>query len=182
MNMLKKAVTRHEFSPTTANQREYRQALGQFPTGVTIVTCITEAGLLGMTVNSFTSVSLDPPLVMWCPSKDSERYAPFMAAKYFAIHVLSDKAKELCLAFAKPGDHFAQTSYQFSAYGVPLLDDCLCRLECIQHAQYDGGDHSLILGRVEKVTMQSGTPLVFCQGNFSHPQSDDAAAFTLPDG
>jgi len=156
----------NRFSPTGENAGEYRNALAQFPTGVTIITCLSAVGPLGITANSFTSISIDPPLVMWCPTKSSRRYDAFMRAENFAVHVMPAEKIELCMSFSKSGQAFENTSWHFSDRQVPLLDQCLACFECSRYADYDGGDHSLLLGLVETVSVYDGVPLTFSQGRF----------------
>nr|WP_106607943.1 flavin reductase family protein [Shimia abyssi] len=159
-----------EFDPTADNQRLYRDALGCFATGVTIVTIPSPTGPIGMTANSFSSISLDPPLVLWCPAKNSQRYPFFAAAQYFAIHVLRDDQKDLALEFARRSDGFETVNWSPDLNGVPLLDDCLARFECRQYAAHDGGDHTIVVGQVTNVALNSGSPLLFSQrdwGNFA---------------
>ncbi|MDA8584765.1 flavin reductase family protein [Rhodobacteraceae bacterium] len=158
--------TEDDFSPDDANGRAYRDALGKFATGVTIVTCNSDVGPLGMTANSFASVSLDPPLVLWSPARASKRCAAFEAAKRFAVHVLNDTQKSDCQIFAKEGHNFQSLDWSLSDDGVPLIEGCLARFQCVQHAIHDGGDHVIIVGRVIAAAVQDGNPLVFSRGAF----------------
>ncbi|MFK7744618.1 MAG: flavin reductase family protein [Roseobacter sp.] len=147
-------------------QRHFRDALGRFATGVTIVTAMTENGPIGMTANSFSSVSMDPPLVLWCPAKTSSRYSHFMQARHFAIHVMGAEHETLAMAFAKSGAAFAGYDMHYNTHGVPVLNDCLARFECETHQIHDAGDHSIVLGRVETAAFRDGEALVFSQGQF----------------
>jgi flavin reductase (DIM6/NTAB) family NADH-FMN oxidoreductase RutF len=160
-------LAKNQFVPELNCAREYRRALAQFPTGVTIITCMSQIGPIGITANSFTSISINPPLIMWCPTKTSNRYAAFMQADYFAVHVLSEQQKELSLAFSKSGQAFDNINWSLSAKNVPLITKCLACFECHRHADYDGGDHSLLLGLVELVSVFDGVPLTFAQGRFN---------------
>lgn len=155
----------HAFVPNSETLRDYRNALGQFATGVTVVTCMTENGPMGMTANSFSSVSLEPCLVLWSPSKTSSRYEHFLNARQYAIHVLSSDQAELCMAFAKQADAFDKCDHIMNAHNVPLIENCLARFECTQYAVHDAGDHSIILGQVNYVTCTQGAPLIFAQGS-----------------
>lgn len=163
-------LEKNRFSPAPDYAREYRQALAQFPTGVTIITCMSKIGPLGITANSFTSVSIDPPLIIWCPTKKSNRYAAFMQADYFSVHVMSAQQKELSLAFSKSGQAFENINWSLNAHNVPLISECLACFECRRYADYDGGDHSLLLGLVEQVSVFEGVPLTFAQGRFISPE------------
>lgn len=159
------APTRIEPGPST--QKELRRAFGQFATGVTVVTVQTPQGPLGMTANSFSSVSLEPPLVLWCPAKSSHRYAAFAAASHFAVHVLGAEQEALAMAFARSGQAFDDLDIRTNAQGVPLLPMSLARFECRTHALHDAGDHAIILGEVELAETRPGAPLIFCQGGFT---------------
>lgn len=159
------ALTR-SFDPADADARDYRAALGRFGTGVTVITCATRGGPLGITANSFASVSLDPPLVLWSPAKSSTRYPFFMAADHFAIHVVGAEQADLCHAFAREGDAFDRFDWTRNRQGVPLIEGCLSRFECSKTAEHDGGDHSIIVARVTRVTTRDGDPLMFYSGRY----------------
>lgn len=154
------------FDPVEVDPSAYRAALGQFATGVTIVTCQSPTGPLGMTANSFASVSLDPPLVLWSPAKGSKRHEAFTQATHFAIHVASAEQIDLCAHFAKDGTNFSDVAWEQNAQNVPILPGCLSLFECETSAIHDGGDHSIIVGRVTRVTTQNGSPLVFSGGRY----------------
>ncbi len=154
------------FAPTTENHRDYRNALSCFATGVTVITVNAPDGPLGMTANSFASVSLDPALVLWSPAKYSERYTHFATATHFAIHVLRHSQKDLALHFAKQGDAFDHVAATVNAAGVPIFDDCLARFECATHAVHDAGDHAIVVGQVQNVLLNDGAPLIFAQRDY----------------
>ncbi|MCL3882212.1 flavin reductase family protein [Marivita sp. GX14005] len=156
----------HSFDPSIENDAAFRAALGQFGTGVTVVTCQTQTGPIGITANSFASVSLDPPLVLWAPAKASARYPFFMEAEHFAIHVIGAEQAHLGKAFAREGDAFHDCDWSYGDRDVPLLGGCLSRFECTRTAAHDGGDHSIIVARVRRVTTNKGTPLIFFGGQF----------------
>ena len=155
------------FVPDAQNSKQLRNAFGRFATGVTIVTTMTEAGPVGMTANSFSSVSLEPPLTLWAIDHNSTRYEAFTNATDTAIHVLSRDQEALCLAFAKDADAFSDAIWQEGPAGVPLLDGCLARFECRRHSQHEAGDHTILVDQVLQASMQPGEPLVFFQGEFS---------------
>lgn len=161
------------FDPSQGDPRAFRNALGQFGTGVTVITCMTPTGPLGITANSFASVSLTPPLVLWSPAKSSTRYPFFMAAEHYAIHVIGEDQREICNAFSRQGDPFEQMDWTTSKDGVPLIDNCLSRFECQQSVCHDAGDHSIIIGHVRLVTTRPGKPLLFFGGSFG--RFDDTA-------
>lgn len=154
------------FDPS-ADARALRTALGSYATGVTVVTCQTADGPLGIAANSFASVSLDPPLVLWSPAKSSSRYTAFVEATHFAIHVLGADHMEICRGFARDGRAFDALSWAPGEEGVPLLDTFLARFECRREAVHDAGDHSIIVARVSRVTTTTGdAPLVFQGGRY----------------
>lgn len=155
-----------DFIPGPDSARDFRDALGCYGTGVTVVTTMTEDGPLGMTANSFASVSLDPPLVLWSPAKTSRRHAPFAGAVRFAIHVMAEDQDRLARHFAKQGDIFDGIAWRLSDDGVPILDGCLARFECVTEAVHDGGDHSIIVGRVLRGAHRPGSGLIFKQGQY----------------
>lgn len=152
------------FSPAT-DQKQFRAALGRFATGVTVVTAQTDDGPIGITANSFASVSLDPPLVLWSPAKSSRRYSHFVAAQNYAIHVLGLDQIDLCHHFAK-ADNFDGIDWATCPDGAPLLAGCLARFECRKIAVHDGGDHAIIIGKVKQVALREGSPLLFANGLF----------------
>jgi flavin reductase (DIM6/NTAB) family NADH-FMN oxidoreductase RutF len=154
------------FIPEADNHRAYRNALGSFTTGVTVVTAMTADGPIGMTVNSFASVSLDPPLVLWSPAKSSSRYGAFTGAQHFAIHVLSADQDHLSAAFTRGGSGFDGIAVRFNDEGVPVLPGTLARFECAEQAQHDAGDHTIIIGKVLRVAHRQGEPLCFSGGRF----------------
>lgn len=152
------------FAPDADNTRLLRDAFGRFATGVTVVTAMSEDGPVGITANSFTSVSLDPPMVLWSPSKTSRRFPYFDAAQYYAIHVLGADQEELCWGFAKDAFALKDIDHDISAEGVPLLRNTLARFECKQSAKFEGGDHRIILGEVIRAEMREGDGLAFFGG------------------
>ncbi len=155
-----------QFSPDTVTELQYREALGRFATGVTVVTCRSEVGPLGITANSFSSLSLDPPLILWAPARASMRFAAFEAALHFSVHVLAKDQYPLCRAFARNGTQFEGVNWQPGVNEVPILDGCLARFDCTRHAIYDGGDHAIIVGHVRAVTTRPGDPLIFANGTY----------------
>lgn len=146
-----------------------RRVLGQFATGVTVVTTADAEGALGMTANSFASVSLEPPLVLWSPARASRRCAGFAAARHSSIHILRDDQVALAQQIARDGRDFSGVDWDPGRGGTPLIADCLARLDLTAHAQHDGGDHLILVARVEAVTLGHGTPLVFAQGSYGRP-------------
>ena len=133
----------------------YRRALGAFATGVCIVTADSPAGPLGITINSFTSVSLTPRLVLWCLDERSDRWPTFAAAERFAIHVLPSSDKALAGRFAKgvsileEGEFVRPLDPRSGVLGAPCLPEAMVRFECVTHDRIQMGDHLIIVGRVE---------------------------------
>lgn len=148
------------------SERELRDALGCFATGVTVVTTMTPRGPPGITANSFASVSLDPPLVLWSPARKSRRFPAFEAAPHFAIHVLSVEQKVLAEHFALPGDGFAGVDFTSGIGGTPLLAGCAARFECRHAAGHDGGDHLIVVGEVLRLEQADVEPLIFHRGRY----------------
>jgi flavin reductase (DIM6/NTAB) family NADH-FMN oxidoreductase RutF len=152
------------FTPGPGTGRELRDALGTFATGVTVVTVASERGPLGITANSFASVSLDPPLVLWCPAKASRRYDAFVTAEHFAIHVMGEHQDALTLGFARAGEAFGGCDWSLSDQQVPLLAGCPARFECTTRDRIDAGDHAVIIARVTRVTTEPTRPRLFHAG------------------
>lgn len=154
------------FEPDTANPRQLRDAFAKFATGVTVVTCAGESGPLCITANSFSSISMDPPLVMWAPSKGSRRFPLFRDAEQFAIHVLASDQSELCWACSQDATALNDFDYLKNEAGVPLIPGCLARFVCRHVACHEAGDHVIIVGEVDQVEMSEGDALAFFAGKF----------------
>lgn len=152
--------------PTAENARLFRDALGRFATGVTLVTIAGPDGPMGFTANSFSSLSLDPALVLWSPAKSSQRYPHFAAARHYAIHVLGQTHADWPARFSRSGPGFDGLDWQPNAEGVPVLPGTIARFDCAQHATHDGGDHLIIVGQVLRLALEDGEPLVFAKGRF----------------
>jgi 3-hydroxy-9,10-secoandrosta-1,3,5(10)-triene-9,17-dione monooxygenase reductase component len=145
----------------------FRRALGQFPTGVTIATAFAKGRPVGMTANSFSSVSLAPPLVLWCVAKGAPSYPAFVGADAFAIHFLDAGHQELALRFAgrsERADKFADLTFVRGATGAPILDGIAPIFECRVWARYDGGDHTILVGEVVHFIAKPHDPLLFHSG------------------
>lgn len=156
----------NRFVPGPDTVHDFRSALSRFATGVTVVTCRSDRGPLGMTVNSFASVSLDPPLVLWSPARSSSRHASFVAAEHFVIHVLGAEQTDTCRQFTRDGFDFAGIELTTGEGGAPLIAGCLAHFECSRYATHEAGDHTIIVGRVEAAAARDGAPLVFAGGAF----------------
>ncbi|RRH96915.1 flavin reductase [Mesorhizobium tamadayense] len=144
--------------------RLLRSAFGRFVTGVTIVTTGTSDGPVAITANSFSSVSLDPPLVLWSIGRHSRRFDAFANAGHYAIHVLAEDQTGLCWRFSKSGSDFAGLDLSWNEHGVPLLPRALARFECSVADRFPAGDHMILLGRVLELETQEGSPLLFAGG------------------
>jgi flavin reductase (DIM6/NTAB) family NADH-FMN oxidoreductase RutF len=145
---------------------DLRRAMGGFATGVTVVTARAPTGqLAGITVNSFCSVSLEPPLILWCLAKSAPSLPVFSAASHFAIHVLAADQAALSLRFSRPApDKFAGLTYADGLGGVPLLDGAAVRMECSREHAHESGDHLIQIGRIERYCYSECTPLLFHGG------------------
>ena len=148
---------------------ELRRTLGAFATGVTVISIIDGEGKpRGMTVNSFNSVSLEPPLILWSLALNTPDFAAFQTAKRFAVNILAQDQIAVSERFAALliADRFAGFKVSAGLGGVPLLDGCVAVLECLTEAIYPGGDHIVILGRVERLHRYLRAPLIFYDGNY----------------
>lgn len=148
--------------------RDFRNALGQFATGVTVITTLTPDGRrVGMTANSFTSVSMDPPLVLWCPAKRIPSLVDFEAASHFAINVLATEQHMLSRQFATPAvDKFEGVAVTEGVAGLPVLEGTVASFQCRTVARHDAGDHVIYVGEVEEYRHAAGAPLVFHAGAY----------------
>jgi flavin reductase (DIM6/NTAB) family NADH-FMN oxidoreductase RutF len=149
--------------------RELRNALGQYATGVCIISTVTDAQqAVGMTANSFASVSLDPPLVLWSLQNNSEMYSVYATARFFSINILSSEQLGHSNEYAKKGGHeLAASHYQLGEYGSPIIHDALANFECELETTHDGGDHLIIVGRVRGMQQRAGAePLLFFSGGY----------------
>jgi flavin reductase (DIM6/NTAB) family NADH-FMN oxidoreductase RutF/DNA-binding MarR family transcriptional regulator len=160
--------------PPSFSPHEFRIALGMFATGVTIVTARTADGkVIGLTANSFNSVSLDPPLVLWSLSQDAASLAAFRAGSHYAINVLAADQKTLAEKFALKGtDRFAGVSFVEGTGGAPLLAGAAATFECFNRSRYEEGDHVIFVGEVERCSWRAdASPLLFHGGQFyaEHP-------------
>ncbi|MFV0246289.1 MAG: flavin reductase family protein [Qingshengfaniella sp.] len=151
------------FKPGPDSLRGLRDALGRYATGVTVVTA---PGPVGITANSFASVSLDPPLVLWAVDKTSDRQAAFRTERHSAIHVLRADQAALARSFARDGHAFEGLDWHLDRKGVPIIEPCLARFECALVADHDAGDHHILISAVEQVTVHDGQPLIFHAGRF----------------
>ena len=160
--------TRQEYR-SGHDPRTLRDALGCFATGVTVVTCLDRAGEpAGLTVNSFTSVSLDPPLLLVCVAKEAASAKPLSEAANFAINVLQTGQQPASIRFStRAQDRFGATPWACGEAGAPILEDSLGVFECERFAVYDGGDHHILVGRVIKASFDAALdPLLYFSGKY----------------
>jgi flavin-dependent trigonelline monooxygenase, reductase component len=152
----------------TIDVNELRRAFGCFVTGVTVVTTVAGDGQpRGFTASSFTSVSLDPPLVLVCVAKSASSHAVFQAAGAFAINILAEDQREISAAFAsRTADKFATAPWTRSSAGNPLLPDCSAWLDCVMHDQHEAGDHLILIGRVRALAHSPRIPLGYYSGSY----------------
>lgn len=163
----KHSSTSAESGNPADDTRAFRRCLAQFGTGVTVITA--QAGDLraGVTVNSFSSLSLDPPLILWAINRESKSRPVFEAATHFAVNVLASDQIEVSRCFATPADDkFARVAWERGEWGAPVLSNVLATLECESEARYEGGDHILMVGRVKRFSRFEKDPLLFVQGRY----------------
>jgi flavin reductase (DIM6/NTAB) family NADH-FMN oxidoreductase RutF len=150
---------------------QFRIACGHFATGVAIVTMRDRSGQShGFTANSFTSVSLEPPLVLVCVDKTISSHAPMIETDGFVVNVLTEQQEELARRFATPDiDKFNGVTTEPGDYGAPRIPDCLAYLAAASHSRHDGGDHTIFIGAATGCELGSGRPLIFYQGMYGLP-------------
>lgn len=152
----------------TFDSAKYRQVLGHFPTGVTVVTAMDDAGPVGLAVSSFTSVSLEPPEVLFCATKTSSSWARIHTAGRFSVNILAADQEDVCRVFASPAtDKFIEIGWKRSSNGCPLIDGVLAHIDCSIGQVVDAGDHHVVIGTVENLeVLREHEPLVFYRGGF----------------
>jgi len=160
---------------STIDSSKFRHVLGHFPTGVTVVSADAGDGPVGMAVGSFTSVSLDPPLVAFLPAKSASAWPGIEKAGHFCVNVLSDAQADVSGVFsAKVEDRFAEVDWRTAATGAPVIDKCLAWIDCEIEAVHEGGDHWIVVGRVvELEAAETGGPLLFFRGGYGRHEPLD---------
>ena len=160
-----------------AAARRFRRVLGHVPTGVTLITATTPVGPAGIAVNSFTSVSLDPPLISFCAAHTSTTWPLIRAAGAFSVNVRGEHSAELCRRFARKGaDRFTGIRYRPGTTGAPVLPGLAASLDCESFRELDAGDHVIVLGRVVHLDADEGVrPLVFHAGRYCGLQPSESA-------
>ena len=154
--------------PTSIDEARFRQVLGRFATGVTVVTGLAGGEPVGLAVNSFTSVSLEPALVAFCVAKRSRTWPRLRVAGTFCVNILAEHQEALSRAFAgRPPDRFLGVGWRPGRSGAPVLADVLAWIECTVEAEHDAGDHVIVVGRVQDLDVgHEGRPLVFYRGGY----------------
>lgn len=147
----------------------FRQVLGHFATGVTVITATASDGPVGLAVNSFTSVSLDPPLVAFCAALSSSTWPSIQQAGHFCVNIVAEDQEDVCRVFAAKGaDRFTTVGWRQATHsGAPILDRVLAWIDCEIDAEHAAGDHIIVVGRVQEVGVErDGKPLVFFRGGY----------------
>lgn len=142
----------------------YKNIMRNYPTGVTIITVLDEDNYpIGLTANSFTSVSIDPLMVLWCIDKGSSSYQIFKNSNKFAVNILSDSQKDMCNAFARGQvkDRFSGVGWNLSENDLPIIDDVFAVLECEKVNQIDAGDHLILIGQVIDLEKHNKSPMLY---------------------
>lgn len=165
-------------APEPVSAAQLREVMASFPAGVTITTTVAEDGRWwGFTASAFCSLSADPPLVLVCIAKSAECYPTFMAVSQVAIHVLQPDLEHLAMKFATRGaDKFTGAGFSLSDRGLPVMQAAAAVLECSVFARYDGGDHTIIVGRVDDTILGAHDPVVYFRRDFHRllpPAGDD---------
>lgn len=157
--------------------RALRNSLGSFATGVTVVTTCTDTGKPdGITINSFSSVSLDPPLILWSLSNRSPSLPTFCRSQHYAVNILAEEQEWISSHFAARGeDHFSSVQVMPGLAGIPLIAGCLAWFECTHEAHYPGGDHLVLVGRIVRFTQgKMARPLIFHGGRYCRLAGESA--------
>ena len=162
-------ATEKVFTPPPVSSDEFRAVLGRFPSGVTVVTTRDGGGAAqGMTVSAFSSVSLEPPLVLICIERTASAHDALVASPGFVVNVLSANQEQIARRFSIVDiDRFEGIGYSRSSNGYAVLDDVLAVIECSTFAQHEAGDHTIIVGEVEGASARNGTPLLYYRGGYA---------------
>lgn len=149
-------------------KNELRRVMGHFATGVTVITTVSKDGApYGLTANAFTSVSLEPPLLLVSVDRKAESFPYFEESKVFTVNILRDNQEAISRRFAvSGGKKFEGIAYHIGGNGAPILDDALAHIECRLYAAHDGGDHMIYLGEIMEAETREGKPLLFYRGGY----------------
>jgi 3-hydroxy-9,10-secoandrosta-1,3,5(10)-triene-9,17-dione monooxygenase reductase component len=152
---------------TGLDQARFREVLGHFATGVTIVTALEEGVPVGFSCQSFAALSLDPPMVVLAPARTSTSWPRIRAAGSFCVNILGEHQEAVCRAFAiSGGDKFSGVGWRPGITGAPVIDNSLAVVECELGEIFEGGDHEIVIGRVVALDVGEGGPLLFYRGGF----------------
>jgi flavin reductase (DIM6/NTAB) family NADH-FMN oxidoreductase RutF len=152
----------------TVGKDEFRSALGHFASGVTVVTAINDGKPWGMTVSAFSSVSLEPPLILVCIDKKAAGHGCLCVGAHFAVNILSEEQEMVSRRFAsRDVDRFDGTGFRHGVTGAPLLDGVIAALECRVDQTYEGGDHTIVMAEVVATAIADGKPLAYFRGGYS---------------
>lgn len=155
----------------TIDPREFRNTLGCFATGITVITTVDGRGVpAGLTANSFTALSLDPPLVLFCLDRNAASFEVFRRNRHFAVNILRADQKDLSRRFAASGpDKWNGVQFDRWVTGCPILRDCMANLECRIERTFEGGDHVIFIGQVERMHRddEGGSPLLYFRGRYA---------------
>ncbi|MEU4622096.1 flavin reductase family protein [Actinoplanes sp. NPDC023801] len=164
----------------TSGNRDLRDAFGRFATGVAVITAYEDGRPTGLTVNSLTSVSLDPPLLLWCLRRASQRRDVFAHAQHFGVNVLAADQRPASRWFAADRQPFDRVAWHAGHAGVPLLDGAIAHYVCRRAGDFDGGDHIIVLGEVVRFRCTDGEPLVFHSGAYQAVRALQPQEVTAP--
>ena len=150
------------------DSKDFRRILGHYPTGVCAVTAVNNGLLVGMVVGSFTSVSLDPPLVAFFPDRGSTSWPKIEATGRFCVNILADHQHDVCRALASKSENkFEGVPYRMSGAGMPIIEESVAWIDCDLHAVHEAGDHFIVLGRVHSLDAEHAKrPMLFFQGGY----------------
>ncbi len=149
-------------------ENTFKQAMGRFPSGVVIVTTVDNEGKkCGFTASAFTSLSLDPPLILVCLANSADCYQSFVSTDKFAVNVIGNQQHELAFKFATKGaEKFGGDEFVTGESGLPIVSKCIFSLECNAKHTYPGGDHEILVGEVIHANVHEGSPSIWYEGNF----------------
>lgn len=152
----------------TNSEQLFKEVMGSYPSGVTVVTTVDAKNQpIGLTVNSFVSVSIDPLLILWCIDKKSSSYEAFDHSDYFTVNILAADQGDICWAFASrtEPDRFSKCSWEFSENNVPVINEAFANLECKKHSVVDAGDHYILIGQVVNIQKTEKEAMLYYKRN-----------------
>jgi 3-hydroxy-9,10-secoandrosta-1,3,5(10)-triene-9,17-dione monooxygenase reductase component len=144
----------------------FRAVMGSFLAGVTVITADHADGPVGMAASAFSSLSMDPGLILFCPQKSSSTWAKIDEVGHFAVNILAEEHQQVSQQMASPGDKFAGINWHGESTGSPVLDDALAWIDCVIKDRFDGGDHWIVVGQIKSLGHRDGTPLAYYRGAY----------------